>query len=121
NCRSNTGNMSKSSTADVCFCEDVRRAGAAGGLERTFAPALTMTRGRNIRGNTHVMAGRSLLQVNWYNSLRQIKLIIRAQTYRDRVLLLSGGRRVVRDDAMPIAEYFAASATLAVAALVKGF
>ena len=72
------------------------------------------------------MAGRSLLPVNWYSSLRQIKLIIRAQTYRDRVLLLSGGRRVVRDDAMPIAEYFAASAlivliTLAVAALVKDF
>jgi hypothetical protein len=37
-----------------------------------------------------------------------------------------GGRREVRDDAMPIPEYFAASAlivliTLAVAALVKGF
>jgi hypothetical protein len=40
--------------------------------------------------------------------------------------LLSGGRRAVRDDAMPMPEYFAASAlivliTLAVAALVKGF
>jgi hypothetical protein len=38
----------------------------------------------------------------------------------------SGGRREVRDDTMPIPEYFAASAlivliTLAVAALVKGF
>jgi len=33
------------------------QAGAAGGLERTVAPALTMTRGRNTRGNTYVMAG----------------------------------------------------------------
>jgi hypothetical protein len=45
-----------------------------------------------------------------------------AQSYR----LLSGGRRVVRGDAMPIPEYFAASAlivliTLAVAAMVKRF
>src|SRR6516165_5690061 len=33
-----------------------------------------MTRGRNTRGNTCVMAGRSLLPVNWASSLRQIKL-----------------------------------------------
>ena len=48
------------------------------------------------------MAGRSLLPVNAYSSLRQIKLIMRMQTYRHRIRLLSGGRRVVRDVAMSI-------------------